>query len=224
MSYSETGIAASGVQGTFKDFEVPDPIRIAKVERYVRRYFDCSLRGRRLLELGIAKGGLADRLKQDGVQCFGVDVNPRYLAGVDSVRHDLNSGIPEYQEPFDVIFAGEVIEHVFDDVALVTDCWTRLSPGGLFVVTVPNLAFSVNRLRILLGKLPLFSYAPYHYHIYTAAALSRMLKSVGFTVLHTTSSHVLFSTRRSRVGVVFEWLGDVAPTFGAHIITIATRA
>lgn len=222
MSWSE-GAAPAGAQGVFQDFEVPDPIRISKAERYVRRHFGSSLNGLRLLELGVAKGGLADRLNREGMRCFGVDINPRTLADIDIVQHDLNKGLPNYQELFDVIFAGEVIEHVFDDIALLRSCWAQLRGGGLFIATVPNLVFSVNRLRMLFGGLPLFSYAPYHYHIYTVEVLRHRLQNVGFSVLHTCSSHILFSSRRNRLGVVFEWLGDIAPALGAHVIMAATR-
>jgi 2-polyprenyl-3-methyl-5-hydroxy-6-metoxy-1,4-benzoquinol methylase len=210
-------------QDAFRKFEVPDPIRIEKVARLVRAHFQ-SLSGIRVLECGIAKGGLADILNREGAKCFGVDINPRVLAGVTIARADLNEGIPDFKTEFDVIFAGEVMEHLFDDEKFIASTRELLRPGGILMLTVPNLAFSMNRLRVLLGMMPLFAYAPYHYHFYTKCVLVELLERHGFKTTGFTSSHVLFSSRRNRVGAIFEVLGDVFPSWGAHLIVRAEKA
>ena len=57
---------------------------------------------------------------------------------------------------FDVVFCGEVIEHVFNPDALLEDLHALLVPGGLLVLSTPNLAYWVNRLLLLAGISPLF--------------------------------------------------------------------
>jgi SAM-dependent methyltransferase len=57
---------------------------------------------------------------------------------------------------FDVVFCGEVIEHVFSPDALLDDLRELLAPGGLLVLSTPNLAYWVNRLLLLFGISPLF--------------------------------------------------------------------
>lgn len=210
-------------QDVFRDFAVPDPIRIEKAARMVRSQFP-SLRGVSLLECGIARGGLADTLKNEGARCFGVDINPRDIPGVSVFQADLNQGFPKFDTAFDVIFAGEVMEHIFDDEQFVRSARALLKPGGVLILTVPNLSFSVNRVRMLFGMTPLFAYAPYHYHIYTRRTLEDIITRNDFAIAGFTSSHVLFSTRRSQLlGRAFEILGDYFPSFGAHLIACAKK-
>ena len=209
-------------QQIFETFHVPDPIRIQKAVGLIKRVFP-RVKGLRVLECGIAAGGVADVLTKEGAQCFGVDINPRRLEGITTFQADLNEGLPAFDAPFDVIFAGEVIEHLLDDARFLVSCREALRPGGLLVLTTPNLLFGVNRIRMMFGKMPMFAFAPYHYRIYNASVLKAALRDAAMTVVALTSSHVLFSTRRNRFGRVFEILGDFLPTLGAHLIVAARR-
>lgn len=58
---------------------------------------------------------------------------------------------------FDVVFCGEVIEHVFNPDALLEDIRGVLAPNGVLVLSTPNLAYWVNRLLLLVGISPLFA-------------------------------------------------------------------
>lgn len=207
-------------QQVFENFEVQDPIRIKKVIKLIRQNFT-DIKGLNILECGVAKGGVVDLLKNEGANCFGADINPRHLEGVNTKQADFNGGIPDFSVKFDVIFAGEVMEHLFDDAKFIQNCRNVLKPSGLLIITVPNLTFSVNRLLMLLGKMPMFTFAPYHYHIYNKKVAENLIKEKGFEILKTTSSHLLFSTRRNKLGRIFEILGDIFPSFGAHLIICA---
>jgi 2-polyprenyl-3-methyl-5-hydroxy-6-metoxy-1,4-benzoquinol methylase len=209
-------------QLTFNGFEVPDTPRINKVANFVRKYFK-SVRGLYLLECGLAKGGLADLLSKEGAICFGIDINPRHIPGVTFIRADLNGDLPKFTQSFDVIFAGELIEHLFDDIKFIKECYHALRSNGIFIVTVPNLLFGPNRIRMLFGKTPLFTYRPYHYHIYTKKEIKSIIEQAGFEILKISSSHILFSTRRNKFGRIFEILGDVFPSLGAHLIVFAKK-
>lgn len=209
-------------QRGFEYFEVPDPVRIKKAVNFTRRYFK-EIKGLNVLECGIAKGGFADLVKSEGVECYGVDINPRKIEGVKIVQADLNEGLPDFNIKFDIIFAGEVIEHLFDDEKFIQECEKILKPGGLLVMTAPNLVFGVNRILMLLGRMPLFAFAPYHYHFYNKKILGDLIKKNGFEILKISSSHILFSTRRNKLGRIFEILGDIFPSLGAHLIIFAKK-
>jgi SAM-dependent methyltransferase len=209
-------------QDVFEDFEVPDPIRIDKAIRFIRGRFP-SVKGLNILECGMARGGVADRLSKEGAHCQGIDINPRHIEGVQVLQRDLNDGYPALDRKFDVIFAGEVMEHLYDDTKFIKESKELLAPGGILVLTVPHLFFSVNRIRMFFGLLPLFAYAPYHYHFYSIPILRELLESNGMKVSGLTSSHVLFSQRRNPIGKVFEVLGDIMPSMGAHLIACAEK-
>jgi len=210
-------------QKIFETFEVPDPIRIKKVVDFIFSEF-IDLKDRNILECGVAKGGVVDLLKNSGANLFGVDINPRNnINGSEIVQADLNNGFPDFSVKFDVIFAGEVIEHLFNDTKFIREAKDILKPEGFLIITVPNLTFSFNRIRMLFGKTPLFAYAPYHYHIYTKKIIEELIKSEGFELLKIISSHILFSTRRGKIGKIFEILGNIFPSFGAHLIIFAKK-
>lgn len=209
-------------QAVFENFKVPDPIRIKKAIKFVKQHFN-KVEGLSILELGVAKGGVADLLRREGVDCFGIDINPRKIEGVNIIQADLNEKFPKFKIKFDVIFAGEVMEHIFDDVKFIQNCRNLLKGGGVLIITVPNLSFSANRLLMFFGKMPLFVYAPYHYHIYNKKVVENLIKQNGFEILKTTSSHCLFSTRRNKFGRIFEILGDIFPFLGAHLIVCAEK-
>jgi SAM-dependent methyltransferase len=59
-------------------------------------------------------------------------------------------------EKFDVVFCGEVIEHLFSPDALLSDLRDLLRPGGILILSTPNLAYWVNRFLLLIGISPLF--------------------------------------------------------------------
>lgn len=207
-------------QQIFENFEVPDPIRIRKAVKLIKDYFS-EIKGLNILECGVTKGGVAELLSKEGANCFGVDVNPRKIDGVIIKQADLNDNIPDFGVEFDVVFAGEVIEHIFDDGKFIRDCRKVLKPNGLLIITTPNLGFIVNRLLMLFGKMPMFVYAPYHYHIYNKKIIENLIKQEGFEIVKTISSHLLFSTRRNKFGRIFEILGDFFPSLGAHLIVCA---
>ena len=209
-------------QQVFEEFVVPDPIRISKVLKFIHHYFD-DVKTLSVLECGVAQGGLADVLSNEGARCFGIDIHHRDVKGVETAQADLNEGFPRFETNFDVVFAGEVMEHLFDDVKFINSCKKLLKPNGLLILTVPNLVFSVNRFLMFFGKTPMFAYAPYHYHMYTKKTLTELIKKEGLEILKFTSSHVLFSTRRNRLGRIFEILGDFFPSFGAHLIVCAKK-
>src|SRR5207244_11254272 len=139
------------------------------------------------------------------------------------VKSDFDDEFPRFPTMFSVIFAGEVMEHLVDDALFVRSPRDQINPNGLLILTVPNLVFSVNRVRMLFGATPMFAYAPFHYHIYTRRTLTDLLEQEGLSILALRSSHLLFSTRRSRLGRIFESGGGFVPSFGAPILAFARQ-
>lgn len=77
--------------------------------------------------------------------CVGVDIletgiEAMRAAGYDAVAHDLSTGLGPLgsRGPFDVIVAGELIEHVTDLDFLFEIAREALAPGGELLLTTPN--------------------------------------------------------------------------------------
>ncbi len=70
------------------------------------------------------------------------------------VCKDIEEGMPFSNSEFDMVFLGEVIEHVIDADFLVEEVKRVLKKGGYFVVTTPNLSSLWNRFFLLFGFQP----------------------------------------------------------------------
>jgi len=205
---------------SFSDFEVPDFPRIRKVLHLLK-----NRNPGLCVDLGYCRGSFADYLLAQGWRCIGIDIVRRitYETGIYTIQSDLFGDFPILDNSVDLITAGELIEHMTDETIFLQECWRVLKPGGWLALTTPNMSFLLNRVLVPLGKMPMFVYAPYHYRIFNLAALRRVLQESGFNIKHTTSSHILYSTRKHPSGKVFEALGDLYPTFGAHLIVIVEK-
>jgi SAM-dependent methyltransferase len=215
-------------QERFVEFGVPDPGRILKVRAWLAAngFLDTGRGPVSVLEIGYARGGLLDYLEGGDYTKIAVDLHDREVpTGVTFIRHDCNEDFDFAEEAsLDVVFAGEVIEHIFDDWRFLRQIYRVLRPGGVIALTTPNLFFLANRLVMPFGRMPYFAYAPFHYHLYSRPTLVELVRECGFEVRRVTSSHVLVSTRRNRaVGAICERLGDLLPSFGAHLILFATK-
>ncbi len=109
----------------------------------------------RVLDVGCGPGWLADRIRRDGHEVVGVDVvaHPDVGARTDHfVQADLDGGLPDaLGAGFDVIVATDVIGHVRDPERLLRELSERLAPGGVILVSVPNIGHWYARARMGLG-------------------------------------------------------------------------
>ncbi|MEQ8841122.1 MAG: methyltransferase domain-containing protein [Acidimicrobiales bacterium] len=132
--------------------EIPD--RVTFLEQRVR--------GRRVLDVGCvahdkarmdASNWLHARIAGSAAACLGVDILDDGVAamqrrGFDAIAHDLSCGLGPVADhgPFDVIVAGELVEHVADLGMLFRTAADGLAPTGEMILTTPN-PFSPRRVR-----------------------------------------------------------------------------
>ena len=113
----------------------------------------------RILDVGCGRRALLARYVDSSDEYWGCDIVPKDLAEIDRFKSiDLNSEslLDSFDHPFDLIFCGEVIEHVFNPDALLDDLKALMAPDALLLLSTPNLAYLLNRLLLMLGISPLF--------------------------------------------------------------------
>lgn len=115
--------------------------------------------GSRILDLGCGRGGIVERLYQQG-RWFGIDPD------IGSLREhrrpefsrslSFSELLPFGAETFDVVVSSWVMEHAAHPQALFNEVARVLRPGGRFFLLTPNARHPIPRLSQLLAHMESF--------------------------------------------------------------------
>jgi methionine biosynthesis protein MetW len=146
----------------------------------------------RVLDLGCSGGQLGHRLRRQGHEVTGVEIEviPGAVERLDGlVIADLEEGIPlEVGSGYDVVVAGDVLEHVRSPERLLQEMHRVVRPGGSAVVSVPNFGHWYVRARVALG---LFDYDARgildkgHLRFFTRRSFRRLVNESRWSVSRT---------------------------------------
>lgn len=109
--------------------------------------------GATVLDVGAGEGAFSLRLKDLGYQVTALDIDPHKwtITGIPFRVLDLNRGLASsIDECYDAVCCIEVVEHVENPWALFRELLAVLKPGGIAVVSTPNVANFLSRLHFLL--------------------------------------------------------------------------
>ncbi|MBA2642202.1 MAG: methyltransferase domain-containing protein [Actinobacteria bacterium] len=176
------------------------------VEEVERQFGRALGPGDRVLEVGCGTAALAAAAARRGCSAVASDVSMRWLVLARKQLDDLGLGVelvccaaealPYRAGAYDVVIAGDVVEHVADQGQFTRECARALRPGGVLFLATPN-RYSLGlepHVRLWgVGFLPrgvakryvaLVRKAPYdHVRLLSSFALRRMLKREGFRVV-----------------------------------------
>ena len=153
------------------------------VERICREIKD---RTPRILDVGCGTGANLMMLSEFG-DAEGVDISEDALSfcherGLKNVRHGAAEKLPYDDETFDLVTALDVVEHLDDDVAGLSEMRRVLRPGGHLLLFVPTFMF-------LWGVQDEVSN---HRRRYRMPELRRAVEKAGFRVERTTYANITF--------------------------------
>jgi SAM-dependent methyltransferase len=155
--------------------------------------------GRRLLEVGCAAGWLLRHARERGWQVRGVELSAAAVAharglGLEVHHGDLASArLPD--GAFDLVYMGDVLEHVPDCLAALAEVSRVLAPGGHLHLRGPITTNSLaRRLALavcgLAGRTIVLREPPYHLWEFTPGSLCRLLDATGFEVVRARQSKI----------------------------------
>jgi 2-polyprenyl-3-methyl-5-hydroxy-6-metoxy-1,4-benzoquinol methylase len=134
---------------------------------------------------------------------------------VGDLQHLDLSTLPHY----DVVLFGDTLEHLPDPGAVLARLRPRVKPGGVLVVSVPNIANWAIRLSLLAGR---FRYTDRgildrtHLRFYTRRTLIELLEGAGFRVVALKASVPLPGISTAWVCRLAHRVGNWRPSLFAY--------
>lgn len=150
-----------------------------------------KLKGK-FLDVGCGNGQSVYWANKRGFEAEGVEVNERTAEYAQSQGLKVFNGFledaPLEKSFFDIVFLGELIEHVTDPRDMVKRCNTLLKTDGVLIITTPNIdcLWSQTTLRLFyMFGIPWSSVTPpYHLHQFNSKNLDMLVEKEGFVKIH----------------------------------------
>jgi SAM-dependent methyltransferase len=203
------------------------------------------------LDVGCGDGLFMDRMrdaliKREGVAIWGVDFSKYKLEKAKKKGHnvkwcDLEKGLPFEDETFDIVYAAELIEHLYNPDYLLEECHRVLRGDGVIIISTPNLQAWYNRMLFVLGIQPIFyevstkspligsgalkrikkGQAPVgHVHVFNRDGLFDILHQEGFEVIKFLGAQFqALPWALQQVDKVF----NLRPSLASNLIAIARK-
>lgn len=163
-----------------------------EIQRKRMGYFlDCldGDTGLKVLDIGSQDGMVCDHLLKRGHEPYGfevveklVEISRKNYPQIVFRLGDCEKGLPFEDDFFDVIWAGDVIEHIHHTDVFVNEINRILKTGGRFILSTPMH----NRLKNII--ISLFKFEKHfdpefpHLRFYSLKSLSKVLTMRGFSV------------------------------------------
>lgn len=200
---------------------------------------------KKVLDAGCGDGEIGKLLKEQfGIDVYGIDISRRGVAlanekGVRAKIADMSVKIPFADNMFDLVISSATIEHVISPDRFLKEMRRILRPGGILLVSTPNLSFWLNRILFFVGLYPLFLEASTelkvgygrcskffsskqlvgHIHVFNLPALIELLRYQKFSIEHVWGNTVDFVTPRSKM---LTWIYRVIDKAMSHIPSLSS--
>jgi 2-polyprenyl-3-methyl-5-hydroxy-6-metoxy-1,4-benzoquinol methylase len=155
----------------------------------VKKILENTKKGK-LLDVGCNDGYFSKLFK--GFDYFGVDiieVKKNNILKNKIKQADITKGFPYSAGFFDVVFASEILEHVFDTDFFLSECSRVLRKGGVLILTTPNCVPLHGRILTLFGKKPfstesriIVGKTPGHIRVFTKKDLIELFRDNNFEI------------------------------------------
>lgn len=215
-----------------------DELRWSRIEPCLRMIQEEQRkRGRKLtvLDVGCGDGTVSRLFVEAGNRVFGVDIVPEFVEkatqrGIDAKTADVAmEGLPLSEAEIDVVYAGALIEHLYDPESFLKECHRVLKDGGLLVLSTPNVVSLTSRLRMLFGRRPKFYTSAVnwefggHIRVFTSGTLKLVLEENDFVVEEMLANLVSFIPTGSTRKPWSVALGRLLPGLGEVLIVKARK-
>jgi 2-polyprenyl-3-methyl-5-hydroxy-6-metoxy-1,4-benzoquinol methylase len=168
---------------------IPEGLQPSSFELRRRFLIDALAPGERLLDLGCGEGSFAVAASEAGADVVAADVAAEPIRRARALHPGLDlrvidgEGVWELDDAgFDVVWAGEVIEHVADTASWLSELRRVLRPGGRLLLSTPLLGRRELMAAAMSSAVFAERFEPRSDHLrhYNAATLRALIADFGF--------------------------------------------
>ncbi len=174
----------------------------------VARLLETETRRASILEIGSGTGEMLFALADQYERLAGLDLSdvgvavanevlhrrfPEYLSKIQFAVGNADAPLPWPDASFDAVIACAVIEHTVDLFGVMDEIARVVRPGGVVVITVPNICYLKHTVGLLFGYLPRtgtpsrsmkywreHGWDGGHLHYFSKQSLGALLRETGF--------------------------------------------
>ncbi len=151
--------------------------------------------GKRVLELGSGPGSITRLLKENHCLVTALELDPRAIEIVSEYCENVYScDLNDPQWPlqfsgtdrFEVIVAGDVLEHLYDPWTVLSSLQALLTDDGYVVISLPHIGHNAIIACLLAGD---FGYQPWglldktHIRFFAIANIQKLFNDAGFKIM-----------------------------------------
>jgi 2-polyprenyl-3-methyl-5-hydroxy-6-metoxy-1,4-benzoquinol methylase len=204
-----------------------------RIEKMLAIVDQLNLENKNILDIGCYDGTFLSLIKKRNNNFFGIEasdwgIEKSRQKGMEVSQYffDDKTKLPYVDNFFDVIIAGEIIEHIYDTDFFLAEISRILKVRGNLIMSTPNIASIGRRLFLLFGINPIIELSPNepdssgHIRYFTFKTLTKILKKHKFKMISSQSDFVNFS-KDGKIKSVF--LAKIFPKLGTSIICNAKK-
>lgn len=176
-------------QKDFCSISHEEEIMFSLLEQYIKQQ-KLDSQNVKILDIGCGSGRIGKKIAEKGYNVVGLDFSSEAIKkaleiGIHAKWCNLDEGIPEEDNFFDVVWAGDIIEHVFDPINLLKEVNRVLKSDGIAIMTIPSDVGLISRIKILFGishqeQMYMTSGFYKHHTFFTPRLIKFMLQKAGF--------------------------------------------
>jgi len=183
-------------------------------------------RAGKALDVGCGAGYFVKAMSVAGFDATGVDLgreNVQFAGSALGVRV-LDENFLEMEEEQDIITMHQLLEHVPSPMTFLSKALQLLRPGGLLMLSTPNLALARRLARLpapILGDA--LGHPPSHCTLFAPPTISYMLERSGFRVREISNNPTGLKAR-SRLRHAVDALVTALGVIGPNMVAFAERS
>lgn len=186
----------------------------------------------KIIDIGGNTGVIAQLAKEKNYDITVADISDKALKkakskGLKVCKLDFNENFILNDKKYDVVIAGEIIEHILDVKKFLDECNRILKDNGYLILSTPNLATFKDRIRFLFGKMPYqinptHEYLKLHIRHFNYTSLKDLLITCNFQILNFKSNYFVLATINKKT-LFIRSLGILFPKASASLIILAKK-